>query len=36
MKLDTQITGLAVGAGTAIAWTICSIFIGLAPRPAKY
>lgn len=33
MKLDTQVIGLAVGAGTAIAWTICSIFIALAPRP---
>jgi len=34
MKLNTQAIGLAVAAGAAIAWAICSIFIALAPRPA--
>ncbi len=33
MKLNTQAIGLAVAAGAAIVWAICSAFIALAPRP---
>lgn len=33
MKLNTQAIGLAVAAGAALAWAICSAIIALAPRP---
>ncbi len=33
MKLDTKAIAFAIGIGAAIAWTLCSLIVALAPGP---
>jgi 2TM family of unknown function (DUF5676) len=34
MKLEAARLGLAVGIGSAIVWTICSLLVALMPEPS--
>jgi 2TM family of unknown function (DUF5676) len=34
MKIQTRTLALAVGLGTGIAWTICSLLVAVIPGPA--
>lgn len=34
MKLEASRLGLAVGVGSAILWTLCSVLVALAPQPS--
>ena len=34
MKLEASRLGLAVGVGSSILWTLCSILVAVAPEPS--